>query len=121
LKTIQDPSVRLARISTEQKIMVDYTDSSDEPPPSSTQRRDQRAIYAICRILRVRFGVPTRLVCLDSHFVDDLDIEAAEITDLILALEEAFDIDISIPEAVEIRTVRDAVLCVLAKAPMASH
>lgn len=95
--------------------MIDYEDFGDEPPPSSTHRRDQRAIYAILRILRVRFGVPTRIVCLDSRFVHDLEIEEDELTDLVLGLEEAFDIDISIPEAARIRTVRDAVACIITK------
>jgi hypothetical protein len=40
--------------------MVDYESrgAADDPPPSSIQRRDQRAVAIICGILRTRFELP---------------------------------------------------------------
>jgi acyl carrier protein len=95
--------------------MVDYKSKpfSDEPPPSSTRPRDQRAIYTICSILQRRFDVPAKEVHLDSRFIEDLGIDAFDLPDLILALEEAFEMDISLPVAARILTVKDAVKCVL--------
>ena len=93
----------------------DRTGFDDELPPSSTQRRDQRAIDRICTILKTRFEVPMHAVQLTSRFVEDLGIDAFDLPDLILALEEAFEIDISIGLAARILTVKDAVACVLCK------
>ena len=91
------------------------TGSDDEPPPSSTQRCDPRAIDRICCILKTRFEIPVHAVQLRSRFVEDLGIDAFDLPDLILALEEAFEVDISIGLAARILTVRDAVTCVLSK------
>lgn len=93
----------------------DLTEFRDEPPPSSTRRRDQRVFQAICSILQTRFDIPTRDAHLESRFVEDLGIDAFDLPDLILALEEAFEIDISITVAARVLTVKDAVKCVLLK------
>jgi len=91
-------------------------DVFDEPhPPSSTRRRDQQALVVICGILSSRFGVPAREVHFDSRFVEDLGIDAFDLPDLILALEEAFEIDISVALAARILTVTDAIRCALAR------
>jgi acyl carrier protein len=84
----------------------------DDPPPSSTRRRDQRAFDGICGILRTRFEIPAREVQLDSRFVQDLGIDVFDLPDLILALEEVFEIDISTGVAARILTVKDALKCV---------
>jgi acyl carrier protein len=87
----------------------------DDPPPSSTQRRDERVVRTICGILRTRFDLPTREVSLNSRFVEDLGMDAFDLPDLILSLEEAFEMDISLGVAARILTLRDAVRCVLSK------
>ncbi|HWZ87459.1 MAG TPA: phosphopantetheine-binding protein [Polyangiaceae bacterium] len=87
----------------------------DEPPPSATRPRDHGVVYAICSILKTRFDVPLREVHLDSRFVEDLGMDAFDLPDLILALEETFEMDISVAVAARILTVKDAVKCVLLK------
>jgi len=87
----------------------------EPPPPSSTRRRDQQALIVICGILGNRFGVSAREVHFDSRFVEDLGIDAFDLPDLILALEEAFELDISIALAARILTVKDAIRCALAR------
>ena len=62
-------------------------------PP--TRRRDERTVEALCIILKTRFEIPPREVHLDSRFIEDLGIDAFDLPDLILALEEVFEIDIS--------------------------
>jgi len=62
----------------------------------------------ILRILKVRFEVSAKDVYLDSRFVEDLGIDIFDLPDLILALEEAFEVDISMTAAARILTVRDA-------------
>lgn len=89
------------------------TGLDDEPPPSSTQRRDQRALREIYAILRTRFEIPVQSLQLHSRFVEDLGIDIFDLPDLILALEEAFELDIPVGLAARILTVKDAVECVL--------
>lgn len=95
--------------------MVDHRskDASEKPPPSSTQRRDRRVFDRICAILSRRFEIAPREVRLNCRFVEDLGIDAFDLPDLILALEEVFEIDISNGLAARILTVKDAVGCVL--------
>ena len=97
--------------------MVDRksTEFGDEHPVSTTRPRDQGVIYTICSILNTRFEVPAREVHLDSRFVEDLGMDAFDLPDLILALEETFEMDISVAVAARILTVKDAVKCVLLK------
>ena len=90
-------------------------DAMADPPPSSTQRRDERAMRMICGILRTRFELPVGDARLNSRFVEDLGMDAFDLPDLILSLEEAFEMDISLPVAARILTLRDALKCVLSK------
>ena len=90
--------------------MADHesTESGDAPPVSSTRPLDRLAFDGICAILQARFEVHPRDVHLDSRFVEDLGIDVFDVPDLILALEEVFEIDIPVPVAARILTVRDA-------------
>ena len=89
--------------------------ATDDPPPSSVQRRDQRAVATICGILRTRFDLPAQEARLDSRFVEDLGMDIFDLPDLILSLEEAFEMDIPVAVAARILTLSDAVKCVLLK------
>jgi len=97
--------------------MVDHQSKEifEDPPPSSMRRRDQPAFDGICGILKGRFEISPREVQLASRFIEDLGIDAFDLPDLILALEEVFEIDISTGIAARILTVRDAVKCVMSR------
>ena len=45
---------------------------------------------------------------LESSFIDDLNADSLDIVELVMAMEEAFDIEISDDDAEKIRTVGDA-------------
>ena len=45
----------------------------------------------------------------DSSFVDDLGADSLDIVELVMAFEEAFDLDIPDEDAEKIQTVKDAV------------
>jgi acyl carrier protein len=94
--------------------MVDHESmgSADESPSSSTRPRDVQTIQRICGVLKARFNVAGNDVYLDSRFVEDLGIDIFDLPDLVLALEAAFEVDISLSAAARILTVRDAVMCV---------
>ncbi len=61
------------------------------------------------RVIRQRLDVAEDRITLDASFMNDLGADSLALLDLTLALEEAFDIDISDEAADQIRTVRDAV------------
>lgn len=48
-------------------------------------------------------------VTMDSTFVDDLGADSLDIVELVMALEEEFDMEIPDEDAEKIRTVGDAV------------
>lgn len=56
-----------------------------------------------------QLGVEEDQVTLNSAFVDDLGADSLDIVELVMALEEEFDMQIPDEEAEKIRTVGDAV------------
>jgi acyl carrier protein len=97
--------------------MIEYesNEAADQPSRAGFERRDDRAVQAVVQILVNRFDIPAQDVQLDRRLVDDLGIEVLDLTDLVLALEEAFEIDISLAQAAGIVTVGDAVRCASSK------
>ncbi len=56
-----------------------------------------------------QLGVDEDTVSMSSSFVDDLGADSLDIVELIMAFEEAFDIEIPDADAEKISTVGDAV------------
>lgn len=63
----------------------------------------------IKEIIVDQLGVEADQVTLNSAFVDDLGADSLDIVELVMALEEEFDMQIPDEEAEKIRTVGDAV------------
>ena len=63
----------------------------------------------IRRVIRQRLDVAENRITLDASFMGDLGADSLALMDLTLALEATFDIEISVAEAEQIRTVREAV------------
>ena len=55
-----------------------------------------------------QLGVEENEITLDSSFIDDLGADSLDIVELIMALEEEFDIEIPDEDAEKILTVGDA-------------
>lgn len=53
--------------------------------------------------------IPEENVKLESSFVDDLGADSLDIVELVMAMEDEFQIDIPDKDAESIKTVRDAV------------
>lgn len=63
----------------------------------------------IKKIIIEQLGVEEDEVLLESSFIEDLGADSLDIVELIMALEEEFDIEIPDSEAEKITTVADAV------------
>lgn len=56
-----------------------------------------------------QLGADEDAVTLDASFIDDLEADSLDIVELMMALEEEFDIEIPDEDAEKISTVNDAV------------
>ena len=63
----------------------------------------------IREVIVEQFGIDESAVTLDTAFIDDLGADSLDVVELIMALEEAFDMEIPDEEAEKIVTVKDAV------------
>jgi len=67
------------------------------------------------QIIVEQLGVDENQVDDSASFVDDLGADSLDIVELVMAFEEAFDIDIPDEDAEKIATVKDAVEYIEAK------
>jgi acyl carrier protein len=61
------------------------------------------------RIIKEQLDVDEKDIKLESTFIDDLGADSLGLVELVLAFEEAFEIDIPDEDTEKIRTVQDAV------------
>ena len=61
------------------------------------------------QIIVEQLGVDEGEVTVSASFVDDLGADSLDTVELVMAFEEAFDIEIPDEQAEKIRTVKDAV------------
>ncbi len=66
---------------------------------------EQRVIEIICEQLNTK----PEEVRLDASFIDDLGADSLDIVELVMAMEDAFSMDIPDEEAEKIQTVKDAI------------
>lgn len=70
---------------------------------------DQEVFEKVKGIIAEQLGVDPGEVKEDSSFVDDLGADSLDIVELVMAFEEAFDLDIPDEDAEKISKVKDAV------------
>ena len=61
------------------------------------------------QIIAEQLGVNEEQVTGDASFMDDLGADSLDTVELVMALEEEFDIEISDEDAEKIQTVQDAI------------
>jgi acyl carrier protein len=60
-------------------------------------------------IVAERLGVDEDKVTMDADFIGDLNADSLDLVEVIMAMEQEFDVEIKDEEAENIRTVKDAV------------
>ncbi|MFM9106950.1 MAG: acyl carrier protein [Chloroflexota bacterium] len=60
-------------------------------------------------IVAERLGVDEDKVTMDAAFIDDLNADSLDLVEVIMALEQEFEVEIKDEDAETIRTVADAV------------
>jgi acyl carrier protein len=60
-------------------------------------------------IIAEQLGLGVEEVANESSYVDDLGADSLDVVELVMALEEEFDIEISDDELEKIRTVQDTI------------
>ena len=66
-------------------------------------------VEKVKQLIAEQLGVDEAEVTPSASFVDDLGADSLDQVELVMALEEAFDLEISDAEAEKIRTVQDAI------------
>lgn len=61
------------------------------------------------KIVVDRLGVEESVITLESNFKEDLDADSLDVVELVMELEDEFDIEISDEDAEKIATVGDVV------------
>lgn len=71
---------------------------------------DERIFEKVRTIIVEQLGINEADVTPEASFVEDLGADSLDLVELIMALEEEFDLKITDEEAEKIATVRDAVI-----------
>lgn len=61
------------------------------------------------KIIAEKLSVEVDEVVPEASFVDDLGADSLDLVELIMAMEESFDVEISDDEAEKLQTVQDAI------------
>ena len=70
---------------------------------------DEKIFEKVKTIVVEQLGISYGDVTPDASFIEDLGADSLDVVELVMALEEEFDLKISDEEAAKIATVRDAV------------
>lgn len=70
---------------------------------------DRDVLAEVKKIIKEQLDVEEADIKSESSFIDDLGADSLGLVELVLAFEEAFEIDIPDEETEKIRTVQDAV------------
>ena len=80
------------------------------PQTQSLQRATREQVFArVAELLAEAFDLSPEQVRLDSHLIDDLDLDSIDAIDLVVGLEEETGLDVSESELRAIRVVGDIV------------
>lgn len=75
----------------------------------AAEEKNKELIEKIKQIISEQLGVDEAEVTSSASFVDDLGADSLDQVELVMALEEAFGLEISDEDAEKMRTVQDAI------------
>src|SRR5210317_2580682 len=92
-------------------ISIQYRDRRKPGPPRMSGGRQDMSSVAerVKKIVVEQLGVKEEEVNNDASFVDDLGADSLDTVELVMALEEEFELEIADEEAEKISTVQEAV------------
>lgn len=70
---------------------------------------EQQIFDKMTEILATKLRVSADKVTLDTHFQNDLNADSLDLVEIVMSVEDAYNIEISDDDVAEIQTVRDAV------------
>jgi acyl carrier protein len=77
---------------------------------------EQKAFEEVKKVVVEQLGVSEAEVTKEASYVDDLGADSLDTVELVMALEEAFSMEIPDEEAEKIKTVGDTVTYIMAHA-----
>nr|ARW60631.1 acyl carrier protein [Polysiphonia sp.] len=75
----------------------------------STKEKDSKIFETVRNIVAQQLGVDKQLVTLEANFANDLGADSLDTVELVMAIEEEFDIEIPDEDAEKIATLNQAV------------
>nr|YP_009394986.1 acyl carrier protein [Polysiphonia stricta]ARW63548.1 acyl carrier protein [Polysiphonia stricta] len=75
----------------------------------SAQEKDSKIFETVRNIVAQQLGVDKQLVTLEANFANDLGADSLDTVELVMAIEEEFDIEIPDEDAEKIATLNQAV------------
>lgn len=78
-------------------------------PPGGNMAEGRDITAEVKKIIKEQLDVDEADIKAESTFIDDLGADSLGLVELVLAFEEAFEIDIPDEDTEQIRTVQDAV------------
>jgi len=100
----------LTDAANDERQDYDCATKSTEFKSNRGKRRNMAAVdEKVKQIIVEQLGVDEGEVTSSASFVDDLGADSLDTVELVMAFEEAFDIEIPDEDAEKIRTVQDAV------------
>nr|YP_009393336.1 acyl carrier protein [Symphyocladiella dendroidea]YP_010618914.1 Acyl carrier protein [Deltalsia parasitica]YP_010619494.1 Acyl carrier protein [Xiphosiphonia pinnulata]ARW61898.1 acyl carrier protein [Symphyocladiella dendroidea]WAX02927.1 Acyl carrier protein [Deltalsia parasitica]WAX03507.1 Acyl carrier protein [Xiphosiphonia pinnulata] len=75
----------------------------------SSKEKDSKIFETVRNIVAQQLGVDKQLVTLEANFANDLGADSLDTVELVMAIEEEFDIEIPDEDAEKIATLNQAV------------
>nr|YP_009394365.1 acyl carrier protein [Leptosiphonia brodiei]ARW62927.1 acyl carrier protein [Leptosiphonia brodiei] len=75
----------------------------------SVKEKDSKIFETVRNIVAQQLGVDKKLVTLEANFANDLGADSLDTVELVMAIEEEFDIEIPDEDAEKIATLNQAV------------
>nr|YP_010851644.1 acyl carrier protein [Echinothamnion hystrix]WGH14635.1 acyl carrier protein [Echinothamnion hystrix] len=75
----------------------------------SAKEKDSKIFETVRNIVAQQLGVDKQLVTLEANFANDLGADSLDTVELVMAIEEEFDIEIPDEDAEKIATLNQAV------------